>query len=54
MPLLLRQGQRTIADWRYPSFARVDAGTSRHAASVFFFQVRSETDRTRVTVFADY
>jgi hypothetical protein len=39
----------------YPVRCAIDAGTSRHTAAVFF-QVRSDprSDRSRVTVFADY
>jgi hypothetical protein len=39
----------------YPVRCAIDAGTSRHTAAVFF-QVRSnpDSDRPRVTVFADY
>jgi phage terminase large subunit-like protein len=40
---------------RYPVRCAIDAGTSRHTAAVFF-QVRPnpDSDRPRVTVFADY
>ena len=39
----------------YPVRCAIDAGTSRHTAAVFF-QVRSnpDSDRPRITVFADY